>query len=566
MKIFNTLTGLATGYFLFKMTGNVKGSIRCIALFMLVFSPIYLVMLGTSLTEPLFGLFTIITIYLLKRGKPEWSAIIASLLPFLRIEGFGFILLFILLFVWMRQWKSMFLLFAGSVVAGLAGAIYHQDIWWLPRALFEPGTLAGIYGKGDFLHYIRHFRLITGLPVALFFIMGTVVSIIPRFGPEERSSGVSEKLIRHLLLTMVAIFVLGHSFAWWRGSYGSLGLIRTMTCIVPLIVYIAIAGWDFLEQRLLMKRPVIGWIASLALIGWMIFYPFSVYKIPTPLNETEKMMFGLYDQINEDENAVKKVYVCDPFFLFIDMVRTGDETRIVEGLPDTARADYGILPGERLVWDAHFSPNEYGLAFDSLLLSPYFRLIYARQPETPFEVIGGYFYEIFVFERRIEMVQPEYSKIRLYPLVAENEDMPDTINQAVTGRVMRETYVSLDSLERFTGTSLNYDSIFNGQPLRMFLSASVFVTDTEEPFSLVASFENNGVSYKYISKDSEKLSLKDDQWNDIRLEFMAPPLKDAGDELRIYVWYRGNQQIKVDSLLAEMMVIGIPLLNFSGTR
>ena len=65
-----------------------------------------------------------------------------------------------------------------------------------------------------------------------------------------------------------------------------------------------------------------------------------------------------------------------------------------------------------MIWDAHFSPNEGRLPIESLMDNPGFRLVKVFRPKTPFKVLGGYEYEIYLFQRIMEDDGLDNLKIR----------------------------------------------------------------------------------------------------------------------------------------------------------
>ncbi len=50
-------------------------------------------------------------------------------------------------------------------------------------------------------------------------------------------------------------------------------------------------------------------------------------------------------------------------------------------------------------WDAHYGPNEGQLPLDRLMDNPGYKLVHLARPEKAFKVLGGYDYEICIFQR-----------------------------------------------------------------------------------------------------------------------------------------------------------------------
>ncbi len=75
---------------------------------------------------------------------------------------------------------------------------------------------------------------------------------------------------------------------------------------------------------------------------------------------------------------------------------------------------------------------------------------------------------------------------------------------------------------------------------------------TENPASLVITFENKHKSYKYRALDMDTLNLKVNQWNKVSMDYMTPIIKSTGDILKVYVWHRGRKALYIDDLLIEV--------------
>jgi len=65
------------------------------------------------------------------------------------------------------------------------------------------------------------------------------------------------------------------------------------------------------------------------------------------------------------------------------------------------------------------------------------------------------------------------------------------------------------------------------------------------PFSLVVQFTHKGFSYKYKTIDSEKLNLKLNAWNELKMDYLTPEVPKNTDQLKVYFWLRGKQPLNV---------------------
>ena len=74
--------------------------------------------------------------------------------------------------------------------------------------------------------------------------------------------------------------------------------------------------------------------------------------------------------------------------------------------------------------------------------------------------------------------------------------------------------------------------------------------------SLIVSFQHKGKNYKYRGIDFEKpeiaSQLKLNQWNEISMDYLTPEVRSQNDNLIVYLWNRGKQDIYFDDLTIEM--------------
>jgi hypothetical protein len=87
--------------------------------------------------------------------------------------------------------------------------------------------------------------------------------------------------------------------------------------------------------------------------------------------------------------------------------------------------------------------------------------------------------------------------------------------------------------------------------------ASVWVYPIADPMEnearLVIAFRHRGQNYKYkgFSMNADTVNLQLNQWNLITADYMTPELLSRSDELEVYVWYNGKENIWIDDLKIE---------------
>ena len=102
---FNLICGLLSAWFAYLIAKRMEYRYAWVAIVFTIFTPVYLFIMFSSLTEILFSLVLISAIYLFISNRFIWSAIIISLIPFARTEGMMYIILFIPAFARMKQYN-----------------------------------------------------------------------------------------------------------------------------------------------------------------------------------------------------------------------------------------------------------------------------------------------------------------------------------------------------------------------------------------------------------------------------------------------------------------------------
>jgi len=95
-----------------------------------------------------------------------------------------------------------------------------------------------------------------------------------------------------------------------------------------------------------------------------------------------------------------------------------------------------------------------------------------------------------------------------------------------------------------------YSGITDKDHAWLCLSAWVYPTIdvVSNPFCLVIQFTHKGFAYKYKTIDSEKLNLKLNAWNELKMDYLTPEVRKKADQLKVYFWLRGKQPLNVGSI------------------
>ena len=397
VRIFNVLAGAAAAWFTYKTAKLLGLSYPVLAIFMVISSPMYVVLMLSGMTEILFSLVLILVIYLFYRKNFIWSALLLSFLPFVRTEAVVIFPLFLLAYAWNRQWKAIPFMAVGFVFYSIAGSFHFNDILWVIHEIPYKGNTKELYGSGDLLHYVNNSKYIFGLAMANLMIAGLLIWAADPFLKHRK--GWKEWLMEMLVVYMpFIVYLAAHSYVWWKGLGNSVGLIRVIAAIIPSAALLATMAYgkllDWIPIPKIWKQSV-----TAAFCIFLVTIPHRIYEIPVPLMGEQKVIKDAADWLKKSDYFENRIYYYDPFWCFFLDLNPYDEERVRGFVYRNQEPEYNIREGEIVLWDAHYSPNEGRLPLENLMDNPGFRLVKLIRPEKPFKVLGGYDYEIYIFQR-----------------------------------------------------------------------------------------------------------------------------------------------------------------------
>ncbi len=105
-----------------------------------------------------------------------------------------------------------------------------------------------------------------------------------------------------------------------------------------------------------------------------------------------------------------------------------------------------------------------------------------------------------------------------------------------------------------TGIAAKYKDITDKD--HVWIRASVYIYPVidikENPSTLVVTFQHKGANYKYRTVNTEYLNLKLNEWNKISMDYMTPFPRSKNDNLNVYLWHRGKNEVFIDDLKVEV--------------
>jgi hypothetical protein len=362
-------------------------------------APMYLHTIWAGLTEPLFAMLTMAVVY--TAIKKHWLAlgIIAGLLPLARPEAVVF-WPFALIFLGLKwQFRAILLSFVPLVLISLLGTPhYGTPLWFFTHQTYIGA--ADIYGSGSFWHYFQSINDILGYPVLLVSGAGLVLGAI--FALRLPKSH-AEKLQVALLLGLLPVLAtwLLHSWLWWQGSRGSLGLIRVLATTIPIIIWLGLLGWQYFYKVLKKPAPMV-FIFSL-LIAWAagttareLYEHRDDFRVPHPHN-IQPVQVAEWVREHPTSGRIAYLHPLIGYYLdlhYLDTLRAQSIWTLKKDQPDL-----GLQPGDYLIWDAQHAPNEGHLPLEKLADNPHFVLRAYFPPQQAWVALNDYPYEYYIFER-----------------------------------------------------------------------------------------------------------------------------------------------------------------------
>lgn len=366
----------------------------------LLFSvPVYVHTLLCGLTEPFFGLMTVLIVWSLWKERFTVAMVLLSLMPFVRPEYAAFAPFALAYVLWRKAWNALPWGLTGVVLYSLASAVLHGH----PLAFFTDHTYVGnsIYGHGDARLFYDNIDAMYGLPFKRALLVAVLAwAVISWRDREHRRAHLTLGLLT--LLPAIAIFSL-HTYAWWHGGMASLGLLRVMATTVPLLVlfvaYVLAHAWALFVPAARWSPWVLG--AAFLVYGNTAFHELRRREpMPVAEDDIQHTVREASAFLQTHRTHGQRLYYLDPYLgtLCDRNPWDGDSARFLQGMGVLSDAQE-IKDGDWVVWDAHFAAHEGGVPLDSLAGDPRFTRIATFAPATPVQVFGGMPYAIHLFQR-----------------------------------------------------------------------------------------------------------------------------------------------------------------------
>lgn len=438
ISLFGALcTALAAWVTMDLLNGSRERAWRWAVPVLLCCVPVQVSTVFAGLTEPLFGLASVLVVHALWHRRHVLAMILVSLFPFIRPEYAAFMPFVLALLLLRKAYRALPWGLLGIVFYSLASAIFLGQPW----AFFTQQTYLGkdVYGRGSIWHYADQLDAIYGMPFTYAVALAIAAALVLLWRDREGRRSLLE-MTWLTLLPAASIFAL-HSFAWWKGGMASLGLIRVMATTVPLLVLFS----TFVFARCWSRWMPVGRWGYIALSAAVAIYGYhavqTVFReliIPFPGDEVQHTQRKVADFLVAHRGPGQRIIHLDPFIGALCKLNPWDPSSTVNlsSVDDLQRSGQ-LEPGDWLVWDGHFAASEGRATLDSFLHDRRLSHVAEFLPRIPVEFRGKP-YSIHVFQR----LQPNAKHVDdlVFPLTsgsAVKVETMDTLAHKGSGVLLR---------------------------------------------------------------------------------------------------------------------------------
>jgi hypothetical protein len=394
MTLFNALCFTATCWAADRMLRETAPWTRWLFPPALLLVPVYGAMVLEGMTEVLFGLLAILVVLALYTKHFRTAAVVASFMPFARPEYIAFLPCVALFIGLQRRWFALPFLLVGHALYAIVGGLVFGDVFWAFSS--DPYTGAEtIYGSGSFWHFIQQVDVIYAWPLLMILALALPATFLLR--PMDSDLEYSRRtLLLTALLPAIGILIV-HSFLWWQGAKGSLGLARVLATTAPLLMLFSLwmigRVWHVFNSGRV-GGVAIGMVLSAVYVVFAVKALVALQPLPIKAGAYQRFVDRVGQRVGELVGTDRRVVYFHPYIAYRAALDPFDKEHSWRSWPGEA-----LRENDLIVWDAHFGPNEGGVPLDRLRNDTTLRLLEVMVPDERMEVLGGHAFEVFLFER-----------------------------------------------------------------------------------------------------------------------------------------------------------------------
>lgn len=368
IKFFNLLVTLFTIFLTYRTAMAIGLRNAPAVIILMVFMPLYYVLTFSGLTEPLFALFLIASVYLALSGKGIQAALVVSFLPFVRTEGLIILALFGAWFLSRREWIGLALLATGHLVISVAGSFVYNDLLWVFTR--NPYITDATYGSGNLLHFVHQLNYVVGVPVYILLVAGLIRYVLAAFLKNFPARRTEVLFIPVIFLA----YFLAHTLFWYFGWFHSMGLKRVLLGVAPLMALIALRGGNLLAEELPEGKRIPRLVLGGIILASVAIFPFTSnpaairWDREMKLSGSQTLAKGVADYLHTvPVSPQARLLYNAPYLSVVLNIDPFDRNRFEEL---SRKGIENLRPGDLVIWDSWFSVTEASISLDELSRVP----------------------------------------------------------------------------------------------------------------------------------------------------------------------------------------------------
>jgi len=326
-----------------------------IAVICLLGQPLFFLHSFSELTELPFAALLIAAFWAYQRRRFLVMAVLISISPLARPEGYGFMGLAALALLAHRRWWWGAVLPLPLLVWSYSGWVLVSNrqnyghgalnwLLWLRHAW--PYSQASAYPPGPLLGFFWRLPVVVGPAFFPFLFLG--IYAMTR-GSWRRLD--HDRRCQLLVVALPLSVLAGHSVLWWCGRMASSGELRYLLVTAPMWALLCAAGWQWAQQHLRWPAPL-RWVALAALLPLLANAAYPV----VPLKAYDHDLLGQrvaawYAQEPALAADFPRVMATSPSIYFSMDIHKSNARRAV---PCSQRLVLHPPEGVLLVWDEQY--------------------------------------------------------------------------------------------------------------------------------------------------------------------------------------------------------------------
>lgn len=380
IKIFNLLLITLSAVFALQITTILGVPRKALVTVFMLMAPGAMIHAMSGLTEPMFGFFLSLAVWLYLRDKITLAVIIISFLPFVRSEGLMMCGVFAGILLLEKKFWQIPLLALGHVVYGVAGLHYHRNVMWVFKDI-PYARLSSIYGHGTWMHFFLNMPFIFGVPLYILLGLGVLALLVNIFRKHYFWENKREII---LVYGSFLTLLLGHVIFWALGIFNSLGLLRVLIGVLPMAAIIQLRGFNFAADLIpipALKKAVIAGFIIYVLVFPFVSNPYAFdYKRDFCLRYDQQIQWNLAQDIMRDYPDYQNYnYYFDANYVSValnfDYFKGG---RCYEALGDTDHPKKAFL-----IWDDYYSKFECSTPLEDVIKNKNF--VWVKEYFIPYD-------------------------------------------------------------------------------------------------------------------------------------------------------------------------------------